>query len=574
MNKKIKAVIYGIFVSVCFLCTGLSMLNINLIKTYANTSDNKWDDTWHISKDELYSYYVSKDGKWAKIFYYEGPWNIKKLVIPKTIDGYIVTSIGNRESEIQWAGPFHYLKDSVEEIEIPDTVTEIGTDTFAYLSKLKKVKMPEHMEDYADRLFYGCTSLKEIPIPKQLKIIGEYAFGETAITNINLPDSITYIGNNAFSYCTNLKEVNLPNSITFIGGNAFWSCTNLEKVSLPSNLDRISGGAFNNTAIREIMIPDSVTAIETCAFRFCKDLKYIKFSKNLTYVGEGAFDGTDWLASRSKEDYTMINDTIILSYNGDEESPVIPDGTKFIVDAAFANKSLIEIIIPDSVEYIGNYAFSNCTNLKKVILPKNLKEINNCVFYHDIALESIKLPDSVITIGWEAFKKCNKLKEIEVSPNIKQVEKDAFSETPWLKTKSGDEYIMLQNILLKYNGSNMEPVIPSDTIGIAGGAFANKSLSRIVIPETVEFIGSEAFKNTQLDNVLFLGNAPEIAKYALINSNEFALTYTKVYYTEGKTGFDSENWNKCNPSVYEDKNLKIEDNKQSSGQSDHSFSTR
>ena len=101
MNKKIKAVICRIFVLIFFLCIGMSMLNINLIKAYASTSDNKWDDTWHISKDGLYSYYVSKDGKLAKIFYYEGPWNIKKLVIPKTIDGYVVTSIGNREPEIQ-----------------------------------------------------------------------------------------------------------------------------------------------------------------------------------------------------------------------------------------------------------------------------------------------------------------------------------------------------------------------------------------------------------------------------------------------------------------------------------------
>jgi hypothetical protein len=127
---------------------------------YASAEAGQWDSTWHTSKDGLYSYYVSKDQKSAKLFYYEGPWNIDKLVIPATIDGYTVTAIGNQSMYPNTLTPFHYIKDTVEEIVLPDTVTSLDAGVFSGLEKLKKIKLPDQIREIPDELFCGDINLQ------------------------------------------------------------------------------------------------------------------------------------------------------------------------------------------------------------------------------------------------------------------------------------------------------------------------------------------------------------------------------------------------------------------------------
>lgn len=121
------------------------------------------------------------------------------LVIPSTLDGYTVTSIGYHA--------FYYCT-SLKSVTIPDSVTKIGS-----------------------YVFQNCGNLESVTIGKNVTSIGLSAFMMcTSLTNITLPDSVTNIGNSAFYGCTSLTSVTIGNSVTNIGNSAFRNCTSLKTV--------------------------------------------------------------------------------------------------------------------------------------------------------------------------------------------------------------------------------------------------------------------------------------------------------------------------------------------------------
>ena len=111
------------------------------------------------------------------------------------------------------------------------------------------------------------------------------------LTNITLPNSIEYIGGEAF-YGTPLTQIVLPDSVTYIDSGAFQNCKNLESVKLSKNTKYICSFAFAYTAITSIKIPDSVNYIENNAFYYSglKDSLYIPDS--VIEIGWSAFEGT------------------------------------------------------------------------------------------------------------------------------------------------------------------------------------------------------------------------------------------------------------------------------------------
>lgn len=136
-----------------------------------------------------------------------------ELVIPSTIDGYPVTSIGN------WA---FYDCSSLESITIPEGVASIGHYAFHKCASLESITLPASITSIEDATFYECPSL----------------------TSVTIPDSVTSIGPSAFCGCTNLSAVSIPESVTSICESAFYECANLSTVYYDSNEDD-----WNNIAV-------------------------------------------------------------------------------------------------------------------------------------------------------------------------------------------------------------------------------------------------------------------------------------------------------------------------------------
>ena len=143
-------------------------------------------------------------------------------------------------------------------IEIPDTVTEIGSYAFYEWRNLENVVMSKKITKIGDSAFENCRSLTSITIPGSVTSIGERAFLDcSSLTSITIPGSVTSIGSHAFLGCGSLTSITISKGVTNIGEYAFGGCSSLTSIT----------------------IPDSVTSIGECPFWQCYRLT------NVTYNG-------------------------------------------------------------------------------------------------------------------------------------------------------------------------------------------------------------------------------------------------------------------------------------------------
>lgn len=155
---------------------------------------------------------------------------------------------------------------------------------------------------------------------------------------VEIPEGITNIGDNAFTGCENITSVKLPSSLTRIGSHAFAGC-NFEHFTIPNGVKMIDFAAFSECEkLREIDIPKSVEIIGAAAFENCKKLRMVNISEGVKTIGSDAF-------------YYCVN----------LENIVIPNGVHSIRDRAFEMcYSLDTISIPSSVTYFGSDVFLSC----------------------------------------------------------------------------------------------------------------------------------------------------------------------------------------------------------------------
>lgn len=123
-------------------------------------------------------------------------------------------------------------------IELPSSLTEIGSCAFWFCRNLTKIELPESVTKFGDSSFSGCTS----------------------ITNIEIPESITIIPENCFQDCIGLKGIELS-SVTKICKGAFYQCSSLEKVTLSKDLTEIEFGAFYTQTLKDIYCPSNIPPI-------------------------------------------------------------------------------------------------------------------------------------------------------------------------------------------------------------------------------------------------------------------------------------------------------------------------
>ena len=169
----------------------------------------------------------------------------------------------------------------IEEVEIPDTVTEIGSYAFHNFLELKKINIPNSVTRIGREAFYLCSSLVSITIPNSVTSIGEYAFEDcSSLTGITISGSVTSIEFGTFSGCSSLTSIALPDSVTSIKENGLGYCRGLINITIPNSVTSIGYCAFNSCgSLTSITIPESVTSIGVRAFEYCSSLT------NITYNG-------------------------------------------------------------------------------------------------------------------------------------------------------------------------------------------------------------------------------------------------------------------------------------------------
>ena len=206
-------------------------------------------------------------------------------------------------------------------VTIPNSVTSIGVRAFDGCGNLTSVMIGNSVTSIGGYAFDACYSLTSVTIPDSVVSVGIVAFSRchnlerfygkfassdnrcliidgvlhsfapAGLTRYAIPDSVTSIGNRAFSYCSSLTSVAIGNSVTSIGNYAFYDCYSLTSVTIPDSITSIGNGAFYSCSrLTSVTIGNSVTSIGEYAFKYCSSLTSVTIPDSVTSIGNGSID--------------------------------------------------------------------------------------------------------------------------------------------------------------------------------------------------------------------------------------------------------------------------------------------
>lgn len=160
-------------------------------------------------------------------------------------------------------------------------VTTLEEYAFRNCTQLTKVILAKNLESIPVEAFSSCTSLADVTWPQNLKAISYYAFYEAPIATLQLPETVTSIGDKAFSNNKAITRFVFPKHVDKVL-STFSGCTNLTEVVLPEDATEIYKEAFRGTGIKQIIIPEGYTTIMGEAFKNCPQLETIVLPSTLT----------------------------------------------------------------------------------------------------------------------------------------------------------------------------------------------------------------------------------------------------------------------------------------------------
>jgi hypothetical protein len=338
--------------------------------------------------------------------------------------------------------------------------------------------------------------------------------------DVTIPSSIEGLpvtGVSGFRSCTNVTSVVIPNSVTFIAEDAFFGCTALSQVTIGNGVTSIDNGAFFDCiGLTTVYIPSSVIRIgQGYGDYFTYGLPAFAGCTNLTAIDVDP--GNDTYSSAEGVLFNK-SQTELMSYpHGRIGSYIIPESVESIGENAFHNAdNLTSVTFGNNVTNIASSAFGGCWNLSELTLGNKVLTIGTYAFAFCYGLTNVTIPDSVTHLRSGAFAWCTSLRSVNIPRGVTEIETGDGHASSWWEPAFG----FCSNLA----SITVDPLNSKYASG--DGVLFNKSQTRLVayppgrtgsyvIPDTVQIVGLNAFAtSTGLDGVTIGNNVTNIERFA------------------------------------------------------------
>ncbi len=430
------------------------------------------------------------------------------------------------------------------------TATTILEDSMSDLNDLVQVYIPSSVTKIKNGAFSGCGNLKTLIVGVNTKSIGNSAFENCGIENIDWgccgSKSLT-LGNSAFENCGSLKDLNIEDCIKSCGSDCFASCNSLSSVTIGNGLSRLSPRMFSGcTSLESIDIPDNIVQIGERAFDSCSSLSSVTIPSSVKNMEIYAFASCynlqsaeiigNGLTLRSGLFNNCSHLTSVTIGSGVTAVGGIPSSQATEMGPFAFCYGLSSIDIPDNVTFIGSNIFFQCgaltsvtigsgvtspssfqdnsfsetpnlrevtinsegglygqlsgkTSLEKITIGDAPTKIGNDAFKDCDGLTSVTIGNGVISIGSRAFQNCDSLAKVIIGNGVVTIGEEAFRTDKSLTSMGG-----------KGSGASVE--IPSNVRIIGRNAFSNCSFTDVVLPQGITTIEDYGFAScTQLTSI-------------------------------------------------------------------------
>ena len=378
--------------------------------------------------------------------------------------------------------PGAFFRCSASTVELPASVTEIGTDAFRESAALNQIYFFGSLTGLGDNAFRSCNSLSKAIF---LRLPPENV-GNTPFDNTNV--KICYLGD--------YEEAWAPNGETQWRGYPLKRIYDIENPFCGDDLtwrfDADTGVlTLEGTGYMYQYAESSPPWAE-----FTDQITHLELPAGLTYIGISSLNGCDQLLSITVDpaNQSYASDGIVL-YNknmtsliiyphGRQGTFVVPEGVSSIASNAFIRVTgLTGISFPSSLGSIGDYAFQSCTGLTDVVFPEGLTRIGVCAFDGCTGLTDVVFPESLTQLNARAFGGCTSLTDLVFPESLTQIDGEAFYGCTAISS------VTFAEGLTRINTSTFEGCT---------------SLTDVILPESLTQIGSSAFQNcTGLTYVFF-----------------------------------------------------------------------
>ena len=310
-------------------------------------------------------------------------------------------------------------------VTIPESVTSIGKEAFKNCTELTSVvwkarKCANFSNSAYSPQFNTCPNITSFTFGENVEKIPAYlCSGITQISEISIPESVTYMGRAAFKECPGITSVrwNARTCTDFTSAEnsaGFNTCPNITAFAFGENVEKIPAYlCFGMERLTEIILPQKTTTLGNGVFKNCIGLQSISIPLSTTTIGADAFNDCMALTSviwnaRWCSDFTSSPFNAspnIASFTFGEGVERIP---AFLCRRL---EAIDEITLPEGATYIGAEAFSGCSGVTVVNLGNSLTNIGSKAFY-GCGLSTVSIPMSLTSIGAEAFGDCVRLKSV------------------------------------------------------------------------------------------------------------------------------------------------------------------